>query len=292
MTAMDERQDRRGSLWTGEYYQEFFAALATTATDQEIATQLGRTPGAVRARARFVLLDGYTGAIAMRKLREMVTDPAFDGEALAREAHAAKGYPFWDRSTDEQLILAWAQSPPMSMAALVERFGVPEQDIARRCIRLGLTTSTAEVAEHLGAEPGKTLDTWARIARDSTRVAVGVLAVTSDRGTVLHLSLHPDIDAAAQACAELTESELTGAPVTWTLATRIVGEGSLRETASGAWSDRHRLAEIRTPASEPASVSRPAADLGGGYCGADSSRPQACCGGRDLVAVNAAEADV
>lgn len=143
----------------------------------------------------------------MRKLRQMVTDPAFDGEALARKAHAAKGYPFWDRATDEQLILAWAQSPRMSMAALVERFGVSEQDIARRCIRLGLTTSTAEVVEHLGAEPGNTLDTWARIARDSAGVAVGVPAVTSSNGTVLHLSLHPDIDAATRACAEIDEHD-------------------------------------------------------------------------------------
>lgn len=251
MTAMDERETRRGSLWTGEDYQEFFAALATTATDQEIANQLGRSPGAVRARARFVLLDGYTGAVAIRKLRKMVTDPSFDGQALAREAHAAKGYPFWDQATDEQLILAWAQSPPASMASLVERFGVQEQDIARRCIRLGLTTSTTEVADHLGAEPGKTLDIWARIARDSATVAVGVLVVTSSTGAVVHLSLHPDIDAAARACRELDESGLIDAPAVWTIATRIVGEGSIRETAAGAWPDRHRLGEISEPTDGP-----------------------------------------
>lgn len=258
MTTMDERADRRGSLWTGEDYQEFFAALATTATDQEIATRLGRTLGAVRARARFVLLDRYTSAVAMHKLREMVTDPAFDGEALARAAHTAKGYPFWDRATDEQLIMAWAHSPRMSMAALVERFGVSEQDIARRCISLGLTSSTAEVADHLGAEPGKTLDTWARIARDSAGIAVGVLAVTSSNGTVLHLSLHPDIEAAAQACAGIDEHTLPGTPATWTLATRIVGEGSLRETASGVWIDRDRLRSVREAEHRQLTSPRPA----------------------------------
>ncbi|MFI6959653.1 hypothetical protein ACIBJI_40080 [Nocardia sp. NPDC050408] len=254
MTATGEREDRRGSLWTGEDYQEFFAALATTASDEQIAAQLGRTPGAVRSRAKFVLLDGYTGAIAMRKLREMVTQPGFDGEALAREAHAAAGYPFWDATTDEQLILAWAKTPPPGMASLVQRFGVNERDIARRCIRLGLAVSTAEVADHLGAEPGKVLDTWARMARESSSVAVGVLVVTSSEGTVLHLSLHTSIDAAAQACTELDESDLTGSPAVWTIATRIVGEGSIRDTATGVWAERHRLGETIESADEPATV--------------------------------------
>ncbi|MFQ6331260.1 hypothetical protein ACLMAL_34705 [Nocardia sp. CWNU-33] len=247
MTATGEREDRQGSLWTGEDYQEFFGALATTATDEEIATQLGRTVGGVRSRAKFVLLGGYTGAIAMRKLREMVTKPGFDGEALAREAHAAKGYPFWDATTDEQLILAWAQTPTPGMSSLVERFGVTERDIARRCIRLRLADSTAEVVDHLGAEPGKVLDTWARMARNSTSVAVGVLVVTSSKGTVLHLSLHMSIDEAAQACAELDESALTGMPAVWTIATRIVGEGSIREIATGAWDERPRLGETVEP---------------------------------------------
>ncbi|WP_431972533.1 hypothetical protein [Nocardia sp. bgisy134] len=256
MTAMGEREDRRGSLWTGEDYQEFFAALETTATDEQIAAQLGRTLGGVRARAKFVLLDGYTGAIAMRKLREMITQPGFDGEALAREAHAAKGFPFWDAASDEQLILAWARTPAPGMAALVERFGVPERDIARRCIWLGLAASTAEVVDHLGAEPGKVLDTWARMARDSTSVAVGVLVVTSSQGTVLHLSLHTDIDAAAQACAELDESTLPGPPAVWTIATRIVDEGSIREIATGAWAERHRLRDAAEPAPVKAGPTR------------------------------------
>jgi hypothetical protein len=254
MTGTGEREDRRGSLWTGEDYQEFFAALATPASDEQIAAQLGRTVGGVRSRAKFVLLDGYTGAIAMRKLREMVTQPGFDGEALAREAHAAAGYPFWDATTDEQLILAWAQTPPPSMASLVERFGVLERDIARRCIRLGLAVSTAEVADHLGAEPGKVLDTWARMARDNTSVAVGVLVVTSSKGTVLHLSLHTSINAAAQACAELDESALIGMPAVWTIATRIVGEGSIRDIATGTWAERHRLGEAVEPPEGPSPV--------------------------------------
>jgi hypothetical protein len=83
-----------------------------------------------------------------------------------------------------------------------------------------------------------------------------VLVVTSDSGTVVHLSLHPDIDAAAQVCAEVDESALTGPPAAWTIATRIVGEGSIRETASGAWTARHQLGQARELVVDTANAKR------------------------------------
>ncbi|MGQ4601618.1 hypothetical protein [Nocardia sp. R6R-6] len=232
-------QDRRGSLWTGDDYQDLFAALATSAPDSEIAAQLGRSLDGLRGRAKFLLLGSYSSAVAMRKLRQMASEPGFDWENLARNAHTFANRPYWDASTDERLILAWARNPAPTMAALVEEFGVGEQDIARRCIALELAQTRVEVVDHLGAEPGGDLAYQARLGRDKANTAVGVLVITSETGTVLHLSLHPDIDTAAHACGEVDETALEeDLPAVWTIATRVLGEGSIRATKSGSWDER------------------------------------------------------
>ncbi|WP_159850866.1 hypothetical protein, partial [Nocardia sp. CY41] len=236
-------QDRRGSLWTGDDYQALFAALATSVPDSEIAAQLGRSLEGLRGRAKFLLLDNYSSAVALRKLRQMASEPGFDWEPLARDAHAFANKPYWDARTDERLILAWARNPAPSMAELVEEFGVGEQDIARRCIALELAQTRVEIVDHLGAEPRGDLAYQARLGRDKANTAVGVLVLTSATGAVLHLSLHPDIDAAAQACGEVDETALEELPAVWTIATRVLGEGSIRATKSGSWTER--------PATEP-----------------------------------------
>ncbi|MER7450422.1 hypothetical protein ABTW96_09045 [Nocardia beijingensis] len=243
--------DRRGSLWIGDDYRELFAALAASVPESEIAARLGRSLDGVRSRAKFLLLDGYTPALALRKLREMASAPDFDWESLARDAHAFRNQPYWDASTDERLILAWARNPAPTMAALVEEFGVGEQDIARRCMALNLAENRVEVVDHLGAEPGGDLEYHARLGRDKTNTAVGVLVITSATGAVLHLSLHPDIDTAEQACAKLDETALKDTPAVWTIATRVLGEGSARATMTGSWTERP-TAESHTAAfSEP-----------------------------------------
>ncbi|MGY2025979.1 hypothetical protein [Nocardia gipuzkoensis] len=236
-------QDRRGSLRTGDDYQALFAALATSAPDSEIAAQLGRSLDGLRGRAKFLLLDSYTPALALRKLRQMASAPEFDWETLAREAHTFRNLPYWDASTDERLILAWARNPAPTMAALVEEFGVGEQDIARRCIALELAQTRVEIVDHLGAEPGGDLAYQARLGRDKANTAVGVLVITSATGAVLHLSLHTDIDTAAQVCAEVDETALEDVPAAWTIATRVLGEGSARATRTGSWAE--------APATEP-----------------------------------------
>ncbi|MFD8249200.1 hypothetical protein [Nocardia sp. NPDC059691] len=60
---------------------------------------------------------------------------------------------------------------------------------------------------------------------------------------MLHLSLHTDIDATAQASGEIDETTLEDLPAEWTIATRSLGEGSIRATKTGAWDER--------PAAEP-----------------------------------------
>ncbi|QIS02703.1 hypothetical protein F5X71_10550 [Nocardia brasiliensis] len=215
-----------------------FAALTTSAPDSEIAAQLGRSLDGLRGRAKFLLQDSYSSAVALRKLRQMASAPEFDWETLAREAHAFAYKPYWDASTDERLILAWARNPAPTMAALVEEFGVGEQDIARRCIALELAQTRVEVVDHLGAELGGDLAYQARLGRDKANTAVGVLAITSATGAVLHLSLHTDIDTAAQACGEVDETALEDLPAVWAIATRVLGEGSARATRTGSWAER------------------------------------------------------
>ncbi|WP_280476287.1 hypothetical protein [Nocardia asiatica] len=244
-------QDRRGSLWTGDDYQALFAALATSAPDSEIAAQLGRSLDGLRGRAKFLLLDSYTPALSLRKLRQMASQPGFDWESLARDAHTFRNLPYWDASTDERLILAWARNPAPTMAALVEEFGVGEQDIARRCMALKLAQNRVEVVDHLGAEPGGELEYHARLGRDKANTAVGVLVITSATGAVLHLSLHPDIDAAAQACGEVDETALEDLPAVWTIATRVLGEGSTRATKTGTWAQRSATEPHTDAVSDP-----------------------------------------
>ncbi|MEV6276948.1 hypothetical protein [Nocardia sp. NPDC051832] len=231
-------QDRRGSLWTGADYAEFVTALRISMTEVEVADRLGRSRGAIRSRARFLLLDAYKSGVALEKLRTMVSDPEFDWEGLVREAHAHAGMPYWDGDSDAGLISAWAQSPPPSMHSLTSDFDVDEQAIARRCLELNLAQSRAEVVDHLGAESGGVLAVQATLARDKAGSSVGVLVVTSEGGAVVHLSLHPDIGAATRACGELDDQTLAETPAMWTVATRVVGEGSVRASQGGPWETR------------------------------------------------------
>ncbi|WP_378736722.1 hypothetical protein [Nocardia brasiliensis] len=245
-------QDRRGSFWDGEDYREFVAALRTSMSDQEVADHLGRSLTAIRARAKLLLLNAYGETTALRKLRQMATSPDFDWEDTARTAHALEGIAYWDAAADEQLIHAWAANPPPSMSELVAALGISERDIAKRCLWLELAQTRIEVVDRFGAEPGGVLDKQTRLGQDIASTAVAILVLTSETGAVVHLSLHPDTAAAAEACAELEAEDLTAEPVTWTIATRVVGEGSVRRTLTGAWADRHTIDVAATP--EPSSA--------------------------------------
>ncbi|WP_433729547.1 hypothetical protein ACQP0C_00660 [Nocardia sp. CA-129566] len=234
--------DRRGSLWSGKDYQEFVTALRTSMSEQEIADHLGRTVDGIRSRAKLLLLGSYTGAVALRKLREIiVADPDYDWEAMARQAHAHARIPYWDTAADERLILTWARNPAPSMFQLTGEFGVAERDIARRCIVLGLATSYIEVADQFAPVAGSQFDTQVRLARAAAETAVGILTITSGDGAVLHQSLHADIAAAASACTELDPAELPAQPRIWTVTSRVVGEGPERQTLTGAWTERHTI---------------------------------------------------
>ncbi|QIS02351.1 hypothetical protein F5X71_08460 [Nocardia brasiliensis] len=244
-------EDRRDSFWNGEDYQKFVAALRTSMSDQEIADHLGRSLTAIRARAKLLLLDAWGETMALRKLRQMAASPDFDWEQMARTAHTQQGIPYWDAAADEQLIHAWAANPPPSMDELVATLGISERDIAKRCLWLDLAQTRIEVVDRFGAKPGGVLDKQTRLAKDTASTAVGILVITSETGAVVHLSLHPDIAAAAAACTELRAEELSDEPGALAIATRVVGEGSVRRTLTGAWADRHTIDLAAAPKPAP-----------------------------------------
>ncbi|WP_330178934.1 hypothetical protein OHB26_20730 [Nocardia sp. NBC_01503] len=234
---MTSVRSRQGSIWCAEDYRLLVDALRRNLPDEEVAAYVGRTVSGVRSRAKFLLLNAYRESQALGRLRVLVSEVDYDWESLVREAHGVAGTPYWDDAADQRLTAGWTAVPAPTMAELTAALGVSEQDIARRCIRLDLTNSRADVVDHFGAAPGGELAAQARLARDKASMEIGVLVVTSSSGEVAHLSLHPSADAALDECRMLPSHKLSAPPTAWTVNTRVVGNGNSGTTRTGPWGE-------------------------------------------------------
>lgn len=109
--------------------------------------------------------------------------------------------------------------------------------MARRLVRLGLAQSRSEVVARVGCTPGGLLDVNDRLAKDKQSVLLWVLSVTVRRGTLVHLSLHPDQQDAEAARDRLIPSVEEDRDWRekwyWTIAQRVVGECSVRDEVHG-----------------------------------------------------------
>lgn len=229
---------REGSWWCEQDYRLLFEAIACGMTDEQIAEHTERRVSAVRSRAHMLVSYGTSKNTALALLRRVAAEPDFDWDPLVRMVHQHEGIPYWDTASDLALITGWGAVDPPRMQQLCDTLGIDEDRIAQRCLKLELARTRVEVVDRFGADEQGALYLNARISTDKTSAAVWVLAVSAADGQILHLSTHPTSDAAAAACHGLAGTIFASAPAQWTIAMRVCGEGSVRETSTGTWDIR------------------------------------------------------
>lgn len=237
-----DQPDRATERWDEDDYRKLAAGLRSGQTEVQLAESLGRTRNAVRSRARMLLRPLGHGKGTLDELRDLVADdPAFDLLALARDAHHADGTKLWSAADDERLRTAVEAGEP-SLTTLAAELGVPEGQIVSRMTRVQIVSSTLAAVERLGADPRGSVAARAAIARDKSTAMLWVLSVVNRAREHVHVSLNPTPEDAEQALAALQPA--AGDEIDhrekwyWVIATRLVGEGSVREVRSGAFSPR------------------------------------------------------
>lgn len=240
---MGHVQEKHGTIWDLDGYRPLFTGLRDGLDDEEVAAAAGRTVKAVQGRCRWLLgeasgtLPKVTGRAAMAYFREVLAeDPEWDWAEHVRKAHDRTGPHLWDEASDAMLRAAWEHARPR-MPDLARRLEASEQQVARRLIALCLAEHLYDVADRLGCTADGALDVLSRLSRATAEVTVWVLVVTCGAETV-RVSVHPN-----EADAERTRDGLldvdadAGPGDRWTIASRVVGEGSARSDASGAFAD-------------------------------------------------------
>lgn len=239
--------ERGYQWWCEDDYRRLFEAIAAGMSEEEIAEHTRRQPGGVRARAHMLVSYATPKAKALDMLRRLVAEPGFEWEPMVRLVHQQEGLHYWDTDSDAALITAWGAQDPPRMRQLCDQLGVSEERIAMRCMTLDLAGSRVEVVDRFGADSHGALYRNAMMSRDKLSAAVWVLVLTGGDGQVLHLSTHPGHAAAAAACHSLAQTRFAATPVSWTIAMRVCGEGSVRDTDTGPWDE---LPPLGTDASE------------------------------------------
>jgi molybdopterin-guanine dinucleotide biosynthesis protein/predicted nucleic acid-binding Zn-ribbon protein len=233
------RPRRQGKDWEYSDYEALVTGIRYGYSDEELAIHVQRTIGGIRSRASWLLPLGTEVSSqkgALEKLREAALDEAFNWEAHVRESHTSKQKAFWDSDADRALLSAWETRAP-ALPGLSKSLRIDEESIARRLLMLGWAESRLAVIDRLGCTPGGVLDVNARLARDKASVLIWVLTVIDEQGTTRHLSLHPNEESAVHAKEAHGRATGTQADREWTIAQRVVGEGSVRDSVTGQYAE-------------------------------------------------------
>ncbi|MFW0773430.1 DEAD/DEAH box helicase [Paenarthrobacter nitroguajacolicus] len=242
----NDTSGRHGKEWDLSDYEALIAGLRYGCSDDELAIHVRRSVGGVRSRAPWVLPAGTTFSTnkdALEKLREAVRDESFDWLAYVRASHGSRGKVLWEPDADSVLGSAWANRTP-TLPVLSNSLGLEEEAVARRLLILGYAETKAAVVDRLGCTSGGTLDVNERLARDKASVLIWVLTVVDEHGHIHHLSLHPAEAAAIQAKDEVPSGTDDCSEWEWTLAQRVVGEGSIRSSTKGKYEQEDRSRDL------------------------------------------------
>ncbi|MBT2533979.1 hypothetical protein J7E83_17985 [Arthrobacter sp. ISL-48] len=233
---------RHGKDWEYSDYEALISGIRYGYSDEELAIHVRRTIGGIRARAPWLLPAGTeisSQKDALEKLREAALDESFNWQAHVREAHSSKQKALWDSEADRALLSAWENGAP-SLPVLSKSLGIDEESIARRLLMLDYAENRLAIIDRLGCTPGSVLDVNARLARDKASVLIWVLTVIDEQGTIQHLSLHPNEESAFQAKDEAVLGDRDQVGWEWTVAQRVIGEGSVRSSMTGLYAESVR----------------------------------------------------
>jgi hypothetical protein len=138
-----------GASWAESDYLDLAEGLRVGLDDQGLAATLGRTPGAIVARARKLLRTIGIEDPELEDLRTEVVGNGRDVMSLARAVHATDGPYLWTRADDERLREAWATAAP-ALPDLAAEFGVTTKNLAARFVRVEIADTNQAVEARFG----------------------------------------------------------------------------------------------------------------------------------------------
>jgi hypothetical protein len=176
---------------------------------QQIAAELLRTPGAVRAQlAQLVPDDAKIQRTTQARMdwlrRRLAANPEYDWQTVLN-SHADDPYRLWSGTENELLSDGWDHRT--ALPELVAKLQISEPTIAHHLIDLGLAGDVGEIVDRLGATPGGSVEARARHLRAELAEAIYVLVVVRAGRPIT--SLHHSWEEAERALRQIVEGSTT-----------------------------------------------------------------------------------
>lgn len=192
MSHLQLAPQRHGDTWDVEDYEALCETLNTSSDDASVASTLGREITEVTSAARYLLPPDAINRIPEHNrlpyLRGVLFDPDYPWLENLQENHRGMTPP-WPKGGDRTLTEFWDQGDSLDFVA--ETLGVPEMQVALRCVRLGLAQNFAEVVETMSAGSGPTVQARANMMVERDEAALDVYVDAQSGGEVAVLLVPP-----------------------------------------------------------------------------------------------------
>ncbi|WHU46921.1 hypothetical protein QNM97_23675 [Gordonia sp. L191] len=174
-----------GRSWDLDEYEQLVEAIRDGLSLDEAADQLERTPGAVDARADYLILGTLPEPSAQRspggyeRAFTVLSDPDYEWMEVLLENIQSAGQHLWDAESDSLCASAWADRSP-ALEKLAASFGVSVASVVRRFVDLGYGDTTEAVRARFGM----------KTRRSNRSKRPWTLLITTGAGRVYHVSQH------------------------------------------------------------------------------------------------------
>jgi hypothetical protein len=214
---------RHGETWTWTDYELLLQGVFNNLTVEQIAAELMRTQGAIRAQlTRLVPDDAEIANVPRARMdwlrRRLAEDPEYDWQAVLN-SRANAPYRLWSEKEEQFLRDGWDRGT--ALPDLVLRLQVSEPAIVHRLIQLGLAADVSEIVDRLGATPGGSVEARARLLR--AEVAEGIYVLVIVRAGRPITSLHHGADGAEKAFREAVGNSDNAESRPWVLRRTLDG---------------------------------------------------------------------
>ena len=170
---------RQGEAWTQADYDQLLHGLFNGSAIEQLADELQRTPGGVRARLRLLVpkdanVPNSTQARMNWLRRRLTENPHWDWRTVVN-SQSDGILRLWTETEEQRLKEGWDLRT--ALPTLARELKVSEPVIAHKLVVLGLASNVAEVEDRLGATPGGTVEARARCLRGEMAEAIYVLVI-------------------------------------------------------------------------------------------------------------------
>jgi hypothetical protein len=228
---------RHGEAWTWTDYEQLLQGVFNGLSVQQIAAELLRTPGAVRARLPRLVPDDAkiqrtTQALMDWLRRRLAENPEYDWQTVLN-SHSDDPYRLWSGTENELLSDGWEHRT--ALPELVAQLQISEPTIAHHLIDLGLAADVGEVVDRLGATPGGSVEARARHLRAELAEAIYVLVVVRAGRPIT--SLHHRHEDAEKAFRQRVGGSATTESRPWVLRRTLDGRDAGQSWTTAASGD-------------------------------------------------------